>query len=175
MSKRFFYYNTSFNPDFISVWDTTQAGSASDTVVLPLLSSGVYNGTIDWGDGSTSPLSYANRQHTYASGGTYTITINGNLIQGFSFGGSGDRLKLLDVTNCGNLALTTASAFFGCSNLTWTATDSPIILTNTLQQTFRNCTNFNPVTLSCFHIFQHLNCGKIILNLRSCWNFTNKR
>jgi hypothetical protein len=39
------------NPDFVSTWDTTQAGSASDTVILPLLSGGTYNGTIDWGDG----------------------------------------------------------------------------------------------------------------------------
>jgi hypothetical protein len=28
------------NPDFVSTWDTTKAGSASNTVVLPLLSGG---------------------------------------------------------------------------------------------------------------------------------------
>jgi hypothetical protein len=57
------------NPNFVSTWDTTQAGSASDTVVLPLLSGGTYSGTIDWGDGNSDNLSYANRSHTYASGG----------------------------------------------------------------------------------------------------------
>ena len=33
------------NPDFISTWDTTKAGSASNTVVLPLGSGGTYSGT----------------------------------------------------------------------------------------------------------------------------------
>jgi hypothetical protein len=42
------------NLDFVSTWDTTKAGSASNTVVLPLLSGGTYSGTIDWGDTSTS-------------------------------------------------------------------------------------------------------------------------
>jgi hypothetical protein len=66
------------NPDFVSTWDTTQAGSASNTVVLPLLVAGTYSGTIDWGDATTSALSYANRTHVYAtSWRIYTITIYG--------------------------------------------------------------------------------------------------
>ena len=81
------------NLDFVSTWDTTKAGSASDTVVLPLLSGGVYSGTIDWGDGSTSALSYANRTHTYASGGVKVITISGT-IGGFQFNNGGDKLKI---------------------------------------------------------------------------------
>lgn len=129
----------SVNPDFISTWDTTQAGSVSDTVVLPLLSGGTYSGTIDWGDGSTSALSYANRTHVYAAGGTYTITISGSDIQGWMFNNAGDYRKIIEVSNCGNLTLTTAYAFRGCSNLTsWTATDAPTIATTDLQYTFAN-------------------------------------
>ena len=96
MSKKIIYYNASSSgssPDFISSWDTTQAGSASDTIVLPLLSGGTYNGTIDWGDDTTSVLSYANRTHIYASSGTKTITISGD-IGDFSFEGAGDTAKI---------------------------------------------------------------------------------
>jgi short subunit fatty acids transporter len=58
-----------------------KAGSASNTVVLPLLVAGTYSGTIDWGDGnSTSALSYANRTHVYATGGIKTITITGTIL-----------------------------------------------------------------------------------------------
>ena len=130
------------NLDFVSTWDTTKAGSASNTVVLPLLSGGTYSGTIDWGDTSTSVLSYANRSHTYASGGVYTITISGT-ISGFRFANGGDKLKIGNVSNWGNLTITTDQAFFGCTNLTATATDAPIISTATLSYTFYGCSNFN--------------------------------
>ena len=100
------------NPDFVSTWDTTQAGSASDTVVLPLLSGGTYSGTIDWGDGGpTSTLSYANRTHVYASSGIYTITISGT-IEGWRFASGGDKSKITDISNWGNLTITTNQAFF---------------------------------------------------------------
>ena len=133
----------SVNPDFISTWDTTQAGSASDTVVLPLLSGGTYSGTIDWGDGSTSALSYANRSHTYAAGGTYTITISGSDIQGFQFNNAGDKAKITDISNWGNLTITTNNAFQGCINLVGSATDAPNISTTDLSRTFNGCTVFN--------------------------------
>jgi len=126
------------NLDFVSTWDTTKAGSASDTVVLPLLSGGTYSGTIDWGDGSTSALSYANRTHTYASGGVKLITISGQ-IDGWRFANSGDKLKITDISNWGTLNITTDRAFDYCSNLTITATDAPIITTTSFYSMFRNC------------------------------------
>ena len=117
------------NPDFVSTWDTTKAGSASNTVVLPLLSGGTYSGTIDWGDGgATSVLSYANRTHVYASSGTYTITISGDDIQGFAFNNGGDKAKIIDISNWGNLAFTGSYEHMrGCVNLDITATDAPDI------------------------------------------------
>lgn len=130
------------NLDFVSTWDTTKAGSASDTVVLPLLSGGTYSGTIDWGDGSTSDLSYANRTHVYASGGVKTITISGT-IEGWQFNNGGDKAKITDISKYGSLTITTNSAFFGCANLNTTATDAPIIATTDLSRTFKGCTVFN--------------------------------
>jgi hypothetical protein len=42
------------------------------------------------------------------------------------FGGAGDRLKLLDISQWGNIAWTSmANAFQGCSNLTISAVDAP--------------------------------------------------
>jgi hypothetical protein len=67
------------NLDFVSTWDTTKAGSASDTVVLPLLSGGTYSGTIYWGDGNSDALSYANRTHTFTLQAVLkVITISGS-------------------------------------------------------------------------------------------------
>ena len=137
------------NLDFVSTWDTTKAGSASDTVVLPLLSGGVYSGTIDWGDGNSDDLSYANRTHVYASSGIYTITISGSDIQGFLFGNFGDKAKITDVSNWGNLAITTTSSFFGCSNLDISATDAPTLsVSNCLYQMFRSCTSLTTPNFS---------------------------
>ena len=45
------------SPDFVFTVDTTQAGSAADTIVLPLLSGGTYSGTIDWGTDGRCRLS----------------------------------------------------------------------------------------------------------------------
>jgi hypothetical protein len=131
---------TPVNLDFVSTWDTTQAGSASNTVVLPLLSGGTYSGTIDWGDGNSDDLSYANRTHVYASGGVKTITISGT-IGGFQFNNGGDKAKITDISNWGTLDITTNSGFYGCSNLDVSATDAPIISSLTLNRCFRQCSS----------------------------------
>jgi hypothetical protein len=54
---------------FVSVW------SANTVIELPYSPSGLYSGTIDWGDGSISANTYGNRTHTYDSSGEFTITI----------------------------------------------------------------------------------------------------
>ena len=135
------------NPDFVSTWDTTKAGSASNTVVLPLLSGGTYSGTIDWGDGNSDNLSYANRTHVYASSGIYNVTISGT-IGGFQFNNGGDKAKITDISNWGTLDITTSSAFYGCANLDVSATDAPIISTTTLSICFRGCTSLTTPNFS---------------------------
>lgn len=130
------------NPDFVFTVNTANAGSASDTIVLPLLSGGTYSGTIDWGDSSSSVLSYANRSHTYSSGGAYTITISGT-IEGWAFNNTGDKAKLTRINNFGNLTITDKWSFYGCSNMTITATDAPIVSATDLRETFRAATSIN--------------------------------
>lgn len=155
------------NPDFVSTWDTTLAGSASDTVVLPLLSGGTYSGTIDWGDGSTSALSYANRTHTYASGGVKLITISGQ-IDGWRFANGGDRRKITDIFNWGTLNITTDQAFFGCSNLDITATDAPTISTISLLYCFRDCTSLTTADLSSWDVSSVISMQSMF---QGCTNF----
>ncbi len=132
------------NNDFVIEVDTTQAGSASDTIILPLQSGGTYSGTIDWGDSSSDDLTYANRQHTYAAGGTYTITLTGT-IEGFQFNNSGDRRKIIDISNWGNVTITGQDAFFNCNNLDVSATDAPIIATTSLVRMFDLCTKLTSI------------------------------
>ena len=136
------------NLDFVSTWDTTKAGSASNTVVLPLLSGGIYSGNIDWGDGSSDDLSYANKTHVYASSGIYTITIAGT-IEGFGFYVSGDRLKIIDISNWGTLTITNGdSAFESCTNLNISAIDAPTFATSTLKDFFKSCTSLTTCDFS---------------------------
>ena len=127
------------NPDFVFTVDTTQAGSASDTIVLPLLSGGTYSGDIDWGDTSTSTLSYANRSHTYASSGTYTITISGTTLQGWAFENAGDKLKITEISNWGLFDFSERRVFQGCSNMDITATDIPTVSGADFTSQFFNC------------------------------------
>ena len=120
--------------------------SNNDQFTLPLVSS--FNGVtaeVDWGDGSTDTITAYNQSevtHTYASAGTYTIKIN-NALRGFKFNDGGDKLKLLNISNWGVLEINEAARFYGCANMTCTATDAPTISTTNLESTFRDCSSFN--------------------------------
>jgi surface protein len=135
---------------FISTWRTTNTSSgssASNQVKLPLISTGTYNFTVNWGDGSEDIITVWNQAqttHTYAASGDYTITIAG-ICRGWRFANTADRLKILNISswgifNTGN----TSGAFFGCSNLNVTATDTPKFTENsitTLFEFFRGCSS----------------------------------
>ena len=63
-----FILNTASDPNaFLSVWDTTQPGSSSNQVNLPLESGGLYNFFVQWGDGKNDTItSYTQGTHIYA-------------------------------------------------------------------------------------------------------------
>ncbi|QEE16989.2 BspA family leucine-rich repeat surface protein [Promethearchaeum syntrophicum] len=114
---------------FTSTWNTSKisiGSSNNDQIRLPLEPSGIYNFFVDWGDGSSNTITAWNQaeiNHTYPSQGQYTITINGT-IKGWRFNNEGDRLKLLKITQWGNLSLgNSGSYFYGCENLNITASD----------------------------------------------------
>jgi hypothetical protein len=119
------------NPDFVSTWDTTKAGSASDTIVLPMTA----GPTVDWGDGTVN----TSNTHTYAVAGIKTITISGT-INTFRFAASGDRRKILDVSNWGTFDIANDRTFQFCNNLDVTATDVPILSSSySASSTFQTC------------------------------------
>jgi surface protein len=100
---------------------------------------------VDWGDGTSDTITShtaAAVTHTYPSSGTYTVKITGSLL-GWQFNLLGDRLKMLNIAQWGALNISTERTFRGCSNLTATATDAPIITTTTLSLCFSLATSFN--------------------------------
>ena len=132
--------------DFTIKTDNLSTGSSTNTQFkLPLVSSGVINFIVDWGDGTQDTITTFNQAetlHTYSSIGTYNIKIVGTL-RGWAFSNSGDRLKMLNISKWSGLTISTDNGFRGCSNMTCSATDTPIITTTDMQSYFRSCTNFN--------------------------------
>ncbi|MHA1354420.1 MAG: BspA family leucine-rich repeat surface protein, partial [Candidatus Heimdallarchaeota archaeon] len=138
--------------NYISVWNTTKTSIGSSNniqVKLPLLSSGNYYFIVDWGDGTNDTITIWNQpevSHTYASEGVYTLKISG-ILYGWSFNNGGDRLKLLEIKQWGNLRLgNVGSYFYGCSNLNITTSDIlDLTGTTTLYQAFRHCSTLDEV------------------------------
>lgn len=123
-------------------------------VQLPLsVGGGLVNVDVDWGDGTVETITTSGfALHTYASDGTYTISISGTLSK---FGGSGDeefcenltydsrQLMVESVTNFGDLGLTSLEcAFGGMDNLTISAA-----LPNTVTDLSRTFLDNQQVTL----------------------------
>ena len=128
--------------EFIMLVKTDNTGiSASDSFIIPTVFGG-YNYGVDWGDGNISTGVTGSVQHTYAIAGTYTIKISGDFPRIY-FNNGGDKLKLLEIQNWGNIAWNSLeSSYFGCSNMDITATDTPNLSNvTTTVQAFRNCTS----------------------------------
>lgn len=131
---------------FVFSVDTTQSGvSTSTQFKLPLTTSTGLDCVVDWGDGTIDNITSHTATevtHTYSSGGTYTINITGDLL-GWQFNNGGDKLKMKEIKNWGALNISTRFGFYGCGNMTCTASDAPSITITDLSSYFRNCHNFN--------------------------------
>ena len=120
--------------EMVTTWNTENlggTGSATKVILLPSPAGPL----VDWGDGT---INHSNT-HTYSTGGSKTVKIFG-YIKDWSFNNGGDCLKLTNVSKIGGCKVK-AQAFYGCSNMTWTATDIPYV--EGLNQAFRGCTLFN--------------------------------
>jgi surface protein len=122
------------------------AGSTTDTQFkLPLTTSTGLDCKVSWGDGTSDTITNhlaPEVTHTYASSGTYTVKITGSLL-GWQFNNGGDRLKMLDVIKWAGLNISVEAGFYGCANLTATATDAPLITGTLMSNYFRSCSIFN--------------------------------
>ncbi len=136
--------------DFVSVWNTdltSEGSSNTNQIALPLVSDGTYDFLVDWGDGSSDTItSYDQGEliHTYSSEGEYILVINGTLY-GWQFNNAGDRLKIIEISQWGNISLgNSGSYFYGAENLQISALDAPDLTgTTTLNHMFAGTRSFN--------------------------------
>jgi len=137
--------------DFITEWHTS---GASESIVLPLIT-GIYtyDFMVDYGDDSglktVTAWDDADATHEYDDAGDYIVTISGTC-EAWSFNNAGDRLKIIDVSNWGDVGFTYLNgAFYGCSNLYTTATDAGAFGSVTdVGGMFRDAVLVNPNTSS---------------------------
>ncbi|MFW9963828.1 MAG: BspA family leucine-rich repeat surface protein, partial [Candidatus Sifarchaeia archaeon] len=131
---------------FVSDWNTTltsTGSSDSNQVRLPLEEGGTYQFLVDWGDAHSDMIDTWNQPevtHSYTSAGVYTIRIGGTLV-GWRFNNEGDRLKLVEISQWGQVRLGNSGGYFyGCSNLNLTANDSLNLTgTTSLSGLFLHC------------------------------------
>ena len=128
---------------FITTWKTDNPGTSADNqITIPTISGETYNYTVDWGDGTSDSEVAGNITHTYASSGTYTVSIGGEFPRIY-FNSTGDKDKILLVNQWGDMNWTSMnSAFNFCTNLDVVATDVPNLseLTNVAQM-LAGCTS----------------------------------
>ncbi|TAG92599.1 MAG: BspA family leucine-rich repeat surface protein, partial [Bacteroidetes bacterium] len=131
---------------FITTWITTD-----NTITIPTTSIG-YNYDITWtnltnlgvGNGSITGVTGDYTITGLQNGSIYRVAITGDFPSIF-FNNSPEAPKIRAIEQWGNIVWQSfQSAFAGCNNLTYTATDVPN-LSNVLNMDnmFMNCTNFN--------------------------------
>ncbi|MFA6329767.1 MAG: BspA family leucine-rich repeat surface protein [Candidatus Micrarchaeia archaeon] len=126
---------------FSATWDTTKTSTGSSnstTIWLPITG----GWTTDWGDGTVNSNA---TNHTYATAGVYIINITNINEIGFRFNNAGDRLKIINITQWGDLYIGNQGySFAGCANLNFTGTDNlNLSRVTTLTNMFYNANAFN--------------------------------
>lgn len=115
---------------FITTWKTDNpGGSNDDQITIPTTGTG-YDYNVDWGDATSDANVTGSITHTYATPGTYTVSITGAFpriyFNATSIFTPKESRKILTVEQWGNVAWTSmASAFSGCANLRINAADKP--------------------------------------------------
>ena len=115
---------------FITTWKTDNFGSSADNEITIATNTTAfptgYNYTVDWGDDTTPTTHTGDFTYTYATAGTYTVTISGDFPQLYFPNNSLDNRKLLTVEQWGDGALLSLHrAFAFCYNVVSYASDSP--------------------------------------------------
>ena len=124
------YKDLAGSDDFIITVKTDNAGTSADNqFTIPTSTSGITQAflyDIETSDGQSITGLTGNHTITFPSAGEYEVKISGSFPYMY-FNNGGDKLKILDIKNLGIYALGSTrqvSAFYGCSNMTITATDS---------------------------------------------------
>ena len=111
---------------FITTWKTE---SANQRITINFVGTGM---NIDWGDNNTDTNVSGSQTHTYATVGTYTVSVTGGLTGltlEIPLDDEGDPTtvsELVSIDQWGNTSWTNMnSAFAGASNMVYRATDMP--------------------------------------------------
>ena len=121
----------------ISVKTNNTGTSNNDQFTLPWIG----NYTVEWGDGNTDTGQSGTTTHTYATAGTYDVSVTPTNNCRIFFNNGGDKQKLIEIKNWGTGTWTLfTNAFNGCSSMDITATDVPdLSVATSLNNMFRNC------------------------------------
>ncbi|MEM5563728.1 hypothetical protein WNY78_01360 [Psychroserpens sp. AS72] len=138
---------------------------ANETFTIPTNGTG-YNYLVYWGDGGY-PIEYSgNVTHTFTNAGTYlvelvpynfTVTysnVGTTLYEtwnpdwtgfpGIYFNNTGDKDKIVSIEQWGNgIWSKMENAFYGCSNMVNNATDTPAEILNSMQNIFKDASQFD--------------------------------
>lgn len=147
---------------FVTTWKTDNPGKTSSTQITIPTNPGinpntgskfVYNYKVEWGDGTSDMGVTGDKVHTYATAGTYTVSISGTFpsFQFKDFNSWADRknesdsMKLLTVEEWGTNAWQSfENAFQSCENLEIKATDAPnLTAVKSMKYMFTGATKFN--------------------------------
>ncbi len=117
--------NTAFSqsPDgpFATTWKTTSAGEA---ITIPV-GNAAGNYTVHWGDGNVT-THRSNATHAYAAVGNHTVRISGDFTRIYLADDSDNAAKLISIDQWGDVRWKSMNgAFYGASNMTYSATDAP--------------------------------------------------
>ena len=109
--------------NFVTTWLTTSSNESITIYTDPNLN---YNYTVEWGDGTMDSSVSSDATHSYASPGTYPVTISGTFPAIINQANSNNASKLRTIENWGDISWQSMSfAFANCNNLISTAEDIP--------------------------------------------------
>jgi surface protein len=147
-----------------------------------IYASGTYNFQINWGDNNIETINLSNAfpiTHTYENSGNYTIAITGTC-NGWRFNNTGDKLKITNILDWGNLRLGNLGGYFhGCENLTINATNFPdLSQTTNLSYCFADCKSLNSTNLTEWNVSNCTNTSFMFFNATNFnqplnWNVQN--
>jgi hypothetical protein len=136
--------------EFITRWNLAIAGSGATILSIGTATSGAVN--YYWQEVSpgiaTGSGSFSGSTFTITglpTGATIRLGIYPTNFQSISINESQDKIRLLGVEQWGSTVwIIMQNAFYGCNNLTITATDIPVLTScTTMQNMFQGCTTLN--------------------------------
>jgi len=138
---------------FIIEVDTTESGVSNSDQFQFTGALGDYDVVAKQNDIVVANFNDLSNQETITlpSSGVYDLEVSAKEVNGFNriaFNNSGDKLKITDIKQWGDVAWSSfSSAFFGCANMLTTATDIPDLSSVTnMNRMFRNASSANPDT-----------------------------